>query len=828
MKLLPAAAAVLLSLLLLTWLLLRSIGTDVSEYALILQTLNDFALAEASLQRDVLQARAGLLRNYDPLVKATDEMDGAVAALRFRARAEGVDAATVDRLAAAVAEQEALTERFKTSNALLQNSLSYFGLLSANPAYGGQDTQLARAAGALAAAILHLTRDASPESAQTVQDRLGQLAAEAPTTGPDAEVTQALLAHARLLHRLLPEVDDTLKALLAGSNQPPMEALRTLFENRHAAIEATELRFRLLLYLVSLLLLVLLVRMGLRLRARTLALRRRATFEHVIAESSTRLINCPPADTEARLRQVLGEFCRGMGLERAYVVLDDIPVRVIGWCADGMAYPAGWPDQALALSARLGTAGLDIVAVPDIDALPPGEVRDRLAAVGVHGWAFVPLIRAGRVRGILGFDSFQPAWRVVFPLPVVRLAGDAVVNALEREFLERDRAKLATRLERARRMQTIGQLASGIAHNFNNIIAAIVGYAEMAEAQLAPNTELAKHIDEIRRATERGRDLIDTILAFGRQGEAHVRRVRVELLLDEAASLLRASLPGSIELAIKVFPPDLTVSGKPAQLQQVILNLCNNASHAMDGSGCVRVSAEQRDVFVPLVLTHGELGPGRYVCLAVSDTGRGFDETVGPRLFEPFFTTRTGGTGLGLASVLEIVRDHDGAMSVRSELGVGSRFEAWFPAVAADGGEAPASSEGVVLPLGRGETILIIESARERLLRDEEMVAALGYEPVGFERPDDALATCRAAPERFDAVVLCNVSSDPSGLHLARALHEIAWRTPILLAIASTVDIGGDALADAGITEILRRPLDSTEVATALARCLRSTGALQN
>ena len=297
MKLLPGAAAVLLLLILLTWLLLRGIGADALGYAHILQTFDEYDLAEASLHRDVLQARAGLLRNYDPLVKATQQLDNAVVKLRGYAVAKGLDPTPVGRLAAAVAEQETLTERYKTNNALLQNSLSYFGLLSTGPAYSGQDGQLAAATGALAAAILHLTRDASVESAQAVQDKLDQLAAQAPTAGPDAQPTQALLAHAKLLHRLLPEVDDTLKALLAVPSQPPLDTLRMLFTTRHISGEAPARRFRLLLYATSLLLLLALVYLGLQLRARALLLRRRAAFEHVIAQNSTRLINCPPGET---------------------------------------------------------------------------------------------------------------------------------------------------------------------------------------------------------------------------------------------------------------------------------------------------------------------------------------------------------------------------------------------------------------------------------------------------------------------------------------------------------------------------------------------------
>ena len=826
MRLLPGALGVLLLLALLTWLLLRGIDTNAPAYAVTLRAFDDFALAEASLHRDVLQARAGLLRDYDTLVKAVVAMEDAVTRLRSYAQTEGLDAGPANRLAASVAQQEELTERFKSTNALLQNSLSYVGLLSTSPTFGAQDAQLAPATGALAAAILYLWRDTSPDAVNVLKERIDRFAEQAPAVGPDAEAARALLAHARLLQELLPAVDETLKALVAVPSRQPLEEIRAQFSHRRSVVEARAQRFQWLLYLVSLLLLVMLVHLGLQLRTRALALRRRAAFEHVIAENSTRLINCPPAEIDTRLKQVLGELCRAIRMERGYVVLDENPTRVNAWCADGTAYPLGWPNQALTLFAQLGAAGPDVVTVSDVAALPAGNVKDVLAAAGVRGWACVPLIRPGRVQGVMGFDAFQPVpvWERIFPLPVVRLAGDAVANAVEREFLERDRTRLTTRLERARHMQMIGSLASGIAHNFNNIIGAILGYSEMVEPQLTPGTKPAQHIDEIRRAAERGRDLIDNILTFGRRRDTRVRPVQVRILFEETASLLRASLPSGVELIIEDVPVDVAVSGEPAQLQQVILNLCTNAAQAMDGSGCIRVTAERKDVLTFLSMSHGELPPGRYVCLTVIDSGRGFDESVTRRLFEPFFTTRLAGTGLGLATVHEIVRDHDGAMNVQSKPGHGSRFEAWLPATAA-GGTALVGS--AMLPLGRGETVLVVESERERLLRDEEMLAALGYEPVGFERAADAVAACRSAPDRFDIILISCESQTQGVLDLAHALHEIAPRQSVLLATASTIDVSVDALTEAGIFEVLRRPLASTELAAALARCLRPSGTLR-
>jgi signal transduction histidine kinase/FixJ family two-component response regulator len=825
MRLLPGILGVLLLLALLTWLLLHGIVTNEPDYAEILQAFDDFALAEASLHRDVLKARAGLLRDYDSLGEAQEGMENAVAQLRSHTQRERLDARPLDRLGAAVAQYEELTERFKTENALLRNSLSYVGLLSTGSAFGAKDAQLPPAAGALAAAVLHLMYGTSSDAPQTLQDRITEFTSQAPTIGPDAEAAQALLAHARLLHDLLPALNVTLESLVSVPSRQPLEATRALFAYRQAAVEAAAQRYRLVLYLISLLLLIVLVRLGLRLRARALALRRRAAFEHVMAENSTRLINCPPAETAARLKQVLAELARAIGVERAYVVLDEKPALVHAWCADGTKYPSGWPEEALALFARLGATGSDVITVPDVTALLPRHAKETLEAAGVRGWACVPLMRQGRTQGIMGFDTSQPARNKVFPLPVVRLAGDAMVNAIEREFLERERARLATRLERARRMQVIGSLASGIAHNFNNIIGAILGYSEMVEPQLTPGTKAAKQVDEIRRAAERGRDLIDNILTFGRRRDARGQLVKVCTLFEEAASLLRASLPPSLRLVVAKVPDDVCVSGEPAQLQQVILNLCTNAAQAMERGGSIQVSAERKDLSAPLALSHGELRPGRFVCLSVSDTGSGFDEGVARRLFEPFFTTRLAGTGLGLATVQEIVRDHDGAMNVQSKPGHGSRFEAWLPAAAAD---ETAVAGSTALPLGRGETVLIVESERERLLRDEETLAALGYEPIGFEHPNDAVAACRLTPGRFDAAVVSCAVSAPRGLDLARALREFMARKPILLATRSTMDVNVEALSEAGIAEVLHRPLVNTELAAALARCLRPPTVLRS
>jgi len=807
---------VCLLLALLTWLLARGITTDEAGYWTTLRIFDDFALAEASLHRDVLRARAGLLIDYDPLVRSSEQIAAAVLQLRAKAASEGLDAGPVDRLAAAIKTEEKLTERFKTDNAVLRNSLAYVSLLSTSAA-GFNDRNIRIEA--LATAILQLTLDSSPRSQQVVEERLLDLAVHAPAE-TDQGTAQALISHASLIKNLLPSVNDTLAALFAVPTRQPLEATRAQFERSHMALESSAQRFRLLLYATSVLLALALIDLGRRLRARALALRKRAAFEHLIAEQSARLINCPPSETEARLEQALAQFGKMIEADRAYIVLGESPVRVYAWSEGDSPYPLGWPQAALSLPSELKQVGLDIISAENVARLPPGGARETLLAAGVRAWACVVLQRPGFHWGVLGFDKLRPGRGLYFPLATARLAGDAIADAVEREIRERERAKLNARLERALRMEMVGQLASGVAHNFNNIISAILGYSEMAGSDLEPGGKTARRLAEIERAAERGRDLVDSILTFGRRSDARSSLVSIADLLSETASLLRASLPSGIELVVAGAPEGLSVFGERAQLQQVIINLCRNAAQAMGESGRIDVSADMQHLTTSRVFSSGEHEPGSYARVIVSDAGPGFGEDVAKRLFEPFFTTRPAGTGLGLATVRKIVRDHDGAIDVASAPGKGSRFEIWLPAAATDASTPARGAPVAPPPLGQGETVLIVHDSRDSLLGDEEILAALGYEPVGFDRPADAIAAFRGEPGRFDAALI-SVASVRAALDLAQTLHAIDPMQPILLA-RSALDIGVDALVRAGVADLVRRPLVGAELASVLARCLAS------
>ncbi|MFE1599731.1 two-component system VirA-like sensor kinase [Methylobacterium sp. ID0610] len=809
-----AAPAVPLLLLMLTWLSFHAVNADAEVYDRALQTLDGVTVTENALQRDLLLARSGVLRNYDPLVQAVAALGDGHARLREIASEGARTAATIDALEDALARQEALVEQFKSENALLQNSLAYFGLFSARMTAHGGDGAILAGVSDLAAAMLRLTLDTSAPAAREVEESLGQLAAAAGDR--DHPDIRALLAHGRMLHRLLPRLDGLLSALFGLPVGEELSSLRAMVLAHQGTSRESARRYRTLLYVISLALLAALVHLGLQLRARARALQRRAALEHLIASLSLGFIDAPPQEVSVRIETALGALADEIGADRAYFLLAGRDPLQVSWCRAGTALAAGWPERALALAGNPVLGGGELLDLVPERSLPDAADRAALAAAGLRDWACV--VRRTGEAGLLGFDAVRA--RLTLPhgeRSLLRMAFDVFANAVGRERLERDRAELAGRLQQARRMETVGALTSGIAHNFNNIVGAILGYAEMAEAQVATGGRAAWAIGEIRRAGERARDLVDQILTFGRRRDARRRPVRVAVLLAECASLLRASLTADVDLIVQDVPPGATVSGEVTQLQQVVLNLCNNAAQAMDNAGPITVAVDLREVGRLPPETTDRLPPGRYIRIAVEDRGRGMDEATRARVFEPFFTTRPAGNGLGLATVREIVREHAGALAVSTEPGAGSRFEVWLPAMVGPDADDGAAEPG--LPLGQGETLMVINPDPVALLRDEEVLAALGYEPVGFSSVERAIAAHAQAPERFAAALVGpSARAEPvlrlrNGPGRGRAL-------PVVLAAGSAASIDATALARAGIAEIVQWPLVATEVAATLARCL--------
>jgi len=385
-----------------------------------------------------------------------------------------------------------------------------------------------------------------------------------------------------------------------------------------------------------------------------------------------------------------------------------------------------------------------------------------------------------------------------------------------------DKEHLEAQLRQSQKMEAIGTLAGGIAHDFNNILGAILGYGELAHQHAAEGSALRRYLDNILHAAGRAKSLVDRILGFSRSGLGERVPVHVQAMVEETLELLAASLPAGIRLERQLHAGNAAVIGDATQLHQVVMNLCTNALHAMTHGGVLGVALERVDLREARTLSRGSLAPGPHLRLTVSDTGSGIPPQVLERMFDPFFTTKGigEGTGLGLSVVHGIVADMGGAIAVATSAGHGTRFEIWLP-IQGDTGH-PADAQERALPRGSGAVVMIVDDEPALVAVAEEMLAELGYEPVGFQSSVAALRAFRDQPQRFDLVLTDESMPDLPGTALACELRQLIPAVPIVL----MTGYGGTELAPRaaaiGINQVLRKPLQRRDLAESLAQVLGS------
>jgi predicted ATPase/signal transduction histidine kinase/GAF domain-containing protein/ActR/RegA family two-component response regulator len=387
---------------------------------------------------------------------------------------------------------------------------------------------------------------------------------------------------------------------------------------------------------------------------------------------------------------------------------------------------------------------------------------------------------------------------------------------------ERERDAMQRQLQQAAKMEAVGRLAGGIAHDFNNILGAILGYGELAQNKLIEGDPTRRQLDQVMHAGARGKELVDRILAFSRSDVGERVPLPVQSIVEEALELLAASIPADVRLEQRLEAPELAVVGDATQFHQVVMNLCTNAVHAMEGSGVLTVAIEHVANPERRLLSHGTLGAGDYVRLLVSDTGRGIPPAVLKRMFDPFFTTkRVGdGTGLGLALVQGIVADLRGVIDVATQLNAGTTITIWFPATGR--ASEPLVEPTGALPRGNGETVMIVDDEPALVALAEETLAELGYEPLGFCSSLAALQAFRAEPKRFDLVLTDETMPELTGTELAREILRLRPASSIILMSG----YGGPQLSErakaAGVLNVLRKPLVRRDIAEPVARALQA------
>ena len=382
-----------------------------------------------------------------------------------------------------------------------------------------------------------------------------------------------------------------------------------------------------------------------------------------------------------------------------------------------------------------------------------------------------------------------------------------------------ERKKLETQLRQAQKMEAIGTLAGGIAHDFNNILGVIVGNAQLVQ-MTDISTSGRNEIEQILNASERAKQLVRQILAFSRQNEQKKLLISLKPVVKETLQFLRSSLPVSIQLQHSTKPDVGAIMADPTQMQQVIMNLCTNAAHAMEKEGGVlKVDLESTTVAEEDVQLDFGVEPGEYIQLTVSDTGHGIEPALLPRIFDPYFTTKgpDKGTGLGLSVVHGIVKSHNGGIKVISDVGKGAVFQVLLPRV--DGIEKMEKKSVQPLPIGT-ESILIVDDERHLVEMYQKMLSMLGYQVEVRTSPVEAIEAIRGNPQKYDLVITDMTMPQMTGYDLAKRLTEIRPKLPVILCTGFSDQMNVEKARSLGILAFLLKPVLFHDLANTMRKIL--------
>lgn len=423
--------------------------------------------------------------------------------------------------------------------------------------------------------------------------------------------------------------------------------------------------------------------------------------------------------------------------------------------------------------------------------------------------------RITRKDGVVRWVEDRVSWKRDKEGTPVAVTG-VVSDITERKELEqkvRQRAKLAA----------VGQLAGGIAHDFNNILASVLLYAQMGLSRPDLPSGVRDALETIQEESRRGADLVDQILDFSRRSMMDTDTVRLVELVEDALSFLHRTIPEDIQLHTDLTSRPVRIEADANRIRQALINLTLNARDAMPGGGQLRIQVERLDLGPDAERPVADMPAGRWACLSISDTGTGMTEEIKEQIFEPFFTTKEEGkgTGLGLAQVYGIVKQHDGHIEVQTAAGKGSTFNVYLPLVEYKRERDDEKPKKQRLP-GRGETIMVVEDA-DRLRRAVRAgLESLNYEVLTAINGHEALKAISC--DDIDLVLTDVVMPEMRGEEL---LRELRARRPNLKTVAMTgyaVETDDESLKDAGFTDVIGKPFAIEELASIIRQALEGSG----
>jgi len=384
-----------------------------------------------------------------------------------------------------------------------------------------------------------------------------------------------------------------------------------------------------------------------------------------------------------------------------------------------------------------------------------------------------------------------------------------------------ERKRLESQLRQSQKMEAMGTLAGGIAHDFNNILSSVIGYTEIALDDVPQGSVLHSNLQEVFQAGCRARGLVKQIIAFSRQSDLEKKALEISPLVKETLKFLRASIPTTIDIRENMETDLNPVMTDPTQINQILMNLCTNAAHAMqEKGGTLEVGLD--NVMLAdsdFKSRHSDMNPGPYLKLSISDTGHGMSPNVLERIFDPYFTTKEmgEGTGLGLAVVHGIVKALDGTVTVYSERGKGSTFNVYLPAITSD--VEPEFNAVESIPTGN-ERILFIDDEQPIVNLAKQVMERLGYDVVTKTDSIEALRLIQTNPAEFDLVITDLTMPNMAGDALAQEIMRIRPDIPIILCTGFSKRISEEKAKDLGIRAFINKPILKPEIAETIRKVL--------
>lgn len=396
----------------------------------------------------------------------------------------------------------------------------------------------------------------------------------------------------------------------------------------------------------------------------------------------------------------------------------------------------------------------------------------------------------------------------------------AAQDITQRKRSEEEKEILENQLRHSQKVEAIGTLAGGIAHDFNNILSVILGYAEMAKEDSAPESLIKEDLAMIIDAGNRAKDLVRQILAFSRQDDIERIHIQPAPIVTEAIAMLRPSLPSTIEITQNIDPVSHFIFIDPTQLNQILINLCTNAFHAMEHSGGkLNISLKEVELLPEDLVHHPDIEATTFILLSVSDSGPGISPEIIDKIFDPFFTTKETdkGTGMGLSIIHGIITGNNGFITVESALNKGTVFNVFLPVVTKDVEHITKTVEHC--PTGT-ERILFIDDEKILSHMGKAMLERLGYHVTIRNSSLDALETFQNQPGNFDVVITDQTMPGMTGANLARRMLQIRPDIPIILCTGFSSNISEEKAKSMGIKEFAFKPLAKKDMALLIRKVL--------